>query len=132
MVEKFFYPCVITEEEGIYYINFPDFKACFTDGETMEEALDNAKAVLTAVLIEMTKYNEELPKPSRPKADESNWVVVIDVVKNYVLSKVNNQSVKKTLTIPKWLNDLALEQNINFSQVLQEALKDKLQIQQKH
>ncbi|HER4394484.1 TPA: type II toxin-antitoxin system HicB family antitoxin, partial [Streptococcus pyogenes] len=65
---------------------------------------------------------------SRPKADESNWVVVIDVVKNYVLSKANNQSVKKTLTIPKWLNDLALEQNINFSQVLQEALKDKLQI----
>lgn len=128
MVEKFFYPCVITEEEGIYYINFPDFKACFTDGETMEEALDNAKDVLTAVLIEMTKHNEELPKASKPKASDNDWVVVIDVVKSYVLSKANNQSVKKTLTIPKWLNDLAIEQDINFSQVLQESLKDKLQV----
>ena len=126
MAEKFFYPCVITEEEGIYYINFPDFKACFTDGETMEEALDNAKDVLTAVLIEMTKHNEKLPEPSRPKAGDNDWVVAVDVVKSYVLSKANNQSVKKTLTIPKWLNDLAIEQDINFSQVLQESLKDKL------
>jgi len=128
MVEKFFYPCVVTEEEGIYYINFPDFKACFTDGETMEEALDNAKDVLTAVLIEMTKHNEELPKPSKPKAGDNDWVVAVDVIKSYVLSKANNQSVKKTLTIPKWLNDLAMEQDINFSQVLQESLKDKLQV----
>lgn len=128
MVEKFFYPCVVTEEEGIYYINFPDFNACFTDGETMEEALDNAKDVLTAVLIEMTKHNEKLPEPSRPKCGKNDWVVVIDVVKSYVLSKANNQSVKKTLTIPKWLNDLAMEQDINFSQVLQESLKDKLQV----
>lgn len=49
----------------------------------------------------------------------------------FFLKRTINQ-LKRTLTIPKWLNDLALEQNINFSQVLQEALKDKLQIQQKH
>lgn len=128
MAEKFFYPCVVTEEEGFYYINFPDFNACFTDGETMEEALDNAKDVLTAVLIEMTKHNEKLPEPSRPKAGDNDWVVAVDVVKSYVLSKANNQSVKKTLTIPKWLNDLAMEQDINFSQVLQESLKNKLQV----
>ena len=127
MVEKIFYPCIISEEEETFYVNFPDFIACFTDGESLEEALDNAKEVLTAILIDMAEHEEPFPIPSKLQAKGSDIVVYVDVVKSYILSKANNQSVKKTLTIPKWLNDLATEQDLNFSQVLQEALKQKLQ-----
>lgn len=125
MVEKLFYPCIIREEDGWHYVDFPDFEACFTDGETLEEALYYAKDVLTAVLVEMASRGEEFPKASKP-TDSGGMVVFIDVVKSYVLSKANNQSVKKTLTVPKWLNDLAVEKGINFSRTLQEALETKV------
>ena len=46
---KTFYPCTIKEEDSTFYVNFPDFEDCFTDGDTMEEAVANAKDVLEAV-----------------------------------------------------------------------------------
>lgn len=42
--------------------------------------------------------------------------------------RTESRAVKKTLTIPSWLNDAALEKNVNFSQVLQDALMEKLRI----
>ncbi|CAM4186523.1 antitoxin HicB [Streptococcus penaeicida] len=126
MLEKILYPCIITEEDNVFYVNFPDIKACFTDGDTLEEAIYNAKDVLTGVLIDMIANNEEFPKPIFPKYEENEKVVFIDVLKSYIYSKADNRSIKKTLTIPKWLNDLGTEQDINFSQLLQEALKEKL------
>ncbi len=105
---------------------FPDFEACFTDGESFEETLEAARDVLTAVLVDMANHDEAFPKTSRITSDSDTMVVYIDVPKSYVLAKANKQSVKKTLTIPKWLNDLAVDKNINFSQVLQEALQEKL------
>lgn len=126
MIEKLFYPCIIREEDGWHYVDFPDFEACFTDGETLEEALYYAKDVLTAVLIDLASQGKDFPKPSKPQR-VTDMVVYVDVVKSYVLAKANNQAIKKTLTIPKWLNDMAIEKNINFSQTLQEALEVKLQ-----
>ena len=57
MKEKYIYPCVIYEEDGIYYANFKDFEACFTDGESIEEVIINAKDVL-----DLKKLDEEIKK----------------------------------------------------------------------
>ncbi|MDO4765490.1 MAG: type II toxin-antitoxin system HicB family antitoxin [Eubacteriales bacterium] len=123
---KTFYPCTIKKEEGVYYVNFLDFADCFTDGDTMEEAILNAKDVLEAVAFSYLKNNKPLPEPSFPEGISD--MVYIDLWLDLLRDKVNNQSIKKTLTIPKWLNDLAEEQSANFSAILQLGLKEYLGI----
>ena len=95
---KTFYPCTIKEDDGVFYVNFPDFDDCFTDGDTMEEAVSNAKDVLEAVAFSYMKNNKPLPKPG--KVNEN--VVYIELWVDLLKDRVNNQSIKKTLTIPKW------------------------------
>ena len=121
---KTFYPCTIKEDDGVFYVNFPDFDDCFTDGDTMEEAVSNAKDVLEAVAFSYMKNNKSLPKPG--KVNEN--VVYIELWVDLLKDRVNNQSVKKTLTIPKWLNDIAEENSVNFSAILQHGIKEYLGI----
>ena len=121
---KIFYPCTIKEDDGVFYVNFPDFDDCFTDGDTMEEAVSNAKDVLEAVAFSYMKNNKPLPEPG--KVNEN--VVYIELWVDLLKDRVNNQSVKKTLTIPKWLNDIAEENSVNFSAILQHGIKEYLGI----
>lgn len=123
---KAFYPCTIRKEDDVFYVDFLDFPDCFTDGDTMEEALINAKDVLEAVAFSYLKNNKPLPEPSFPA--DLPGVVFVDLWIDLLQDKVNNQSVKKTLTIPKWLNDLAEEHSANFSSILQVGLKEYLGI----
>lgn len=129
MSKKEFYPCIIKKEEDIYYVNFVDFPECFTDGESFQEAIDNAKDVLEAVVFTYLKQNKELPKPSYIEDNLSN-IVYVEIWMDLIKDKVDNQSIKKTLTIPKWLNDLAEAQKVNFSAILQLGLKEYLGIKQ--
>ena len=121
---KTFYPCTIKEDDGVFYVNFPDFDDCFTDGDTMEEAVYNAKDVLEAVAFSYMKNNKPLPEPG--KVNEN--VVYIELWVDLLKDRVNNQSIKKTLTIPKWLNDIAEENSVNFSAILQHGIKEYLGI----
>ena len=121
---KTFYPCTVKEDDGVFYVNFPDFDDCFTDGDTMEEAVSNAKDVLEAVAFSYMKNNKPLPKPG--KVNEN--VVYIELWVDLLKDRVNNQSIKKTLTIPKWLNDIAEENSVNFSAILQLGIKEYLGI----
>ena len=121
---KTFYPCTIKEDDGVFYVNFPDFDDCFTDGDTMEEAVSNAKDVLEAVAFSYMKNNRPLPEPG--KVNEN--VVYIELWVDLLKDRVNNQSIKKTLTIPKWLNDIAEENSVNFSAILQHGIKEYLGI----
>lgn len=121
-----FFPCVITQEDDIYYANFPGLDNVFTDGETLEEVVDNAKDVLKGMLFSMYKNNIEIPKPISYKAKDDEMVIYIEIWEEPIKDKANQQSIKKTLTIPKWLNDLSEEKSINFSSVLQFALKKEL------
>lgn len=123
-MKKMFYPCKIYEEDGVFYANFVDFPDCFTDGDTMEEVVINAKDVLEGVAFSYLKNGKPLPEASLKEKD----VVFIDLWVDLIKDKVNNQAVKKTLTIPKWLNDLAEENKINFSAVLQLGIKESLGI----
>lgn len=121
---KTFYPCIIKEDDGIFYVNFPDFDDCFTDGDTMEEAVSNAKDVLEAVAFSYMKNNRPLPEPGKVNENVVYIELWVDLLKN----RVNNQSIKKTLTIPKWLNDIAEENSVNFSAILQHGIKEYLGI----
>lgn len=124
------YPYTLTYEDDIYYVDFIDFDNVFTDGDTLEEAMISAKEVLEGVVLTMLKHNKILPKPSFSVdglADNQS-LAFVDVWALPLLEQAEQQSIKKTLTIPKWLNDASEKEGVNFSNILQTALKKELGI----
>ncbi len=130
MKERVIYPYTITVEDGIFYVNFIHFDNCFTDGDTLEEAMINAKDVLEGTLFVYIKNNQPLPDADfdAEKLSDNARLAYADVWIEPLVEKARNLSVKKNLTIPKWLNDASEKQGINFSNVLQTALKKELGI----
>lgn len=129
-MSKHFYPAVFTEEVDGYSVSFPDFDGCFSQGDTFEEAYEMAVDALGLYLHEEGK-SFEYPKATHPKnihAEENEIIVMIEFDMLEYLKKHNDKSVKKTLTIPSWLNDIAIKENVNFSNVLQNALMEQLNI----
>lgn len=132
------YPaCFYEEDDGQYSVIFPDLNHLATFGATFEEAMEMAIDCLAGYLFELKKEGEDLPAPSSVDAvdidmeyDEYKraFVTAVSVDVDDYAKKHFDKSVKKTLTIPKWLNDMAVSENIIFSQVLQAALKDKLNV----
>ena len=136
------YPaCFFKNETNGYCVIFPDLNWLATQGETLEEALSMAVECLAGYLYTCKQDNDIIPKPSQMSEIHINdianeleiktkeaFINLVSVdVDNYA-KKHFEKSVRKTLTIPAWLNKLALEQEINFSQTLQEALIAKLHL----
>lgn len=130
-VERYFYPAVFVYEEGQEIaVVFPDLN-CATSGATDEEALLSARELLGCVLVGLEEDKEEIPAPtklSELKLKSNERAVLVDVYMPSIRMARINRSVNRTVTLPAWLNYAALERNINFSQVLQEALKSQLNI----
>jgi len=124
---KYVYPAIFTEEtDGKFSVNFPDIQGCYTGGDDLHDALFMAEDVLSFSLFDLERENKPIPKASDIKdikVKKNEFVNYIRCDTIAYQKKINNKAIKKTLTIPKWLNDLALEKNINFSHVLQEALE---------
>lgn len=127
---KYAYPAVFTpENDGGFSIHFPDLDGCYTCGDDMVDGLTMAEDVLALVLYGYEKDGREIPAPSK----ESNISLSEGEFINFVACDTleyrkmyNNKAVKKTLTIPEWLNEAAIAMDLNFSQVLQEALLSKI------
>lgn len=131
--EKYVYPAVFTYEEGYEIaVTFPDFPGCATSGETEQEALEAGREALGLHLFGMECDGDEIPKPSSIKdieLESGEAIAMIDVFMPSIRLNQMNKSVNRTVTLPAWLNAKALEYNINFSQLLQEAIKQSLNLQ---
>lgn len=130
-MEKLFYPAIFHKaEEGGFWISFPDLPECFTEGDDMKQAYEMAVEALGLALVNRKEEREEIPMPSEIDKiqNEEGIFVVIELDMQEYLRKHNAKAVKKTLSIPQWLNEEATAMGINFSQVLQEALMNKLNI----
>lgn len=129
--ERYFYPAIFTYEPGKEIaIVFPDLD-CATSGNDDEEAFLSARELLGCVLYGLEEDEEEIPDPtplSQVEVHENERSVLIDVYMPSIRMARINRSVNRTVTLPAWLNAVALEHDINFSQVLQEAIKSQLHI----
>ena len=126
MKNYYSYPAIFYFDEDGISIEFPDLPGCLPCAFSEEEAFRNAREALGLHLYGMEQDREEIPVPtpvSRVQADEGGVVAMIEVFMPTVRERLNNKSVNRTVTLPAWLNAAALERNINFSQVLQDALK---------
>ncbi len=130
--ERYIYPAVFTYEAGQEIaVVFPDLDVA-TSGADDNEALLSARELLGCVLYGLEADNEEIPSPT-PLSDvttaENERAVLVDVYMPSIRMAKINRSVNRTVTLPAWLNAAALERNINFSQVLQDALKSQMHIE---
>ena len=130
--ERYIYPAVFTYEAGQELaVVFPDLDVA-TSGADDNEALLSARELLGCVLYGLEEDNEEIPSPT-PLSDvttaENERAVLVDVYMPSIRMAKINRSVNRTVTLPAWLNAAALERNINFSQVLQDALKSQMHIE---
>lgn len=127
-MNRLFYPAVFHKEESGYWISFPDFPECFTEGDDMQQAYERAVDALGLAIVSRKEEKEEIPNPTEVTKlkEEDGMVVIIGFDMIAYQKKHSSRAVKKTLSIPEWLNEEAMEMGINFSQVLQEALLNKL------
>ena len=128
-MNKLFYPTLFHKaEEGGFWISFPDFPECFTEGDDITQAYEMAVEALGLAVTSRKKEKEEIPAPTEidKLSLEDGILVIVEFDMLEYQKKHNSRAVKKTLSIPAWLNEEATAMGVNFSQVLQEALKEKI------
>lgn len=124
--ERYVYQALFTKSEDAIEVSFPDLPGVNTFGSDMEEAIEMAKDALEQYLLACEDLGINPPEPSdlgSIKTAVNESIYVVDVWMPLLRDKENNRAIKKTLTIPKWLNDMAIKQGVNFSHVLQAGLK---------
>lgn len=131
---NYIYPAVFyPEEDGRYSVVFPDLNDLATYGDDLADALAMAQEACAQYLFASLRDGEPLPNAT-PKEkvildDEGAFINLILVNLDEFAKLHGDKSVKKTLTLPAWLNTACDERNINYSKVLQEALIAKIQAQ---
>lgn len=123
------YAALIHKEEDGLWLEFPDLSGCFTQGDNIEELMENAEEALGAYLAVKMEYGEDIPNASDIREIEAS----ADDLKTYVSVDVNKyhkdtRAVKKMLSIPAWLAKEAEKRNFSLSKILQEALLEKISI----
>ena len=130
-LDRYIFPATFTYAEGQEIaVVFPDLDVA-TSGVDENDALLSARELLGCTLYGLEEDGEEIPSPtplSAVPAAENERVVLVDVYMPSIRMAKVNRSVNRTVTLPAWLNAAALEQNMNFSQILQDALKQHLHI----
>lgn len=126
----FVYPAIFHKEEDSYWVEFPDLPGCQSFGSTLNETIESAQEALSGYLL--TLFEERLPiaTPSDISSISEGTVDGSGFV-SYVTCDINQyqdtKAIKKTLTIPSWMNDRATDLGVNFSKTLQDALLVKIQ-----
>ena len=122
------YPAIFTFDGKYYNVDFIDLKGCSTYGNSIQNAYYMAQDAMGLFLDELINFPNPTLDISNIKLEKNQFITFIGIDINEYRKKYNNKSIKKTLTIPVWLNTISEKNNINFSQILQEALKEKLGI----
>ena len=128
MAKKLVYPATFTQDGEHIFVEFPDVDGAFTQGENLQEAYEMAEEVLGVILAD----NKEYPIPSTVKEIATIYpnsdVALVGVDIDAFRRKYRSKTVRKNITLPEWLNDLAVSEKINVSQIATEALKEKLKV----
>ena len=127
-MSKHFYPAVFLEETDGFSVRFPDLEGCFTEGNTLEEAYNMAIDAI-GLYLQDTDNQFSFPEASNPGnviTEKGEFVVLVEFDDVEYHKRHDRKLVKKTLTIPSWLNQAAEKEGVNFSATLKEALLEKL------
>ena len=125
------YPAIFTFEDNKYWVEFIDLKGCFSSGSTLPEAMEKSKEAMGLFLEDLESFPDCTTDIKNIKLEDNQLISFVSIDLEEHKRKYTNKSVKKTLSIPAWLNTIAERENVNFSQILQTALKDYLKLTNK-
>jgi len=129
---KYVYPAVFRSMPQGYTVVLPDIDGT-TQGDNLQDSMEMAEDLLCLKLYDIEETGKTPPNSTNIKdiaanTDDIVTLIHVDTDDYRKYYKESNRLIKKTLSIPQWINERAEEAKINFSQTLTEALKDKLQI----
>ena len=130
-MSKYIYPAIFKKEGDFYTVRFPDLDSCYTQGDNVQDAYEMASDVLRLTLYNLEEERKTIPHASEIsayKTEDNEFVSLIACDTLEYRKYYDNRAVKKTLTIPAWLNTMSERAGVNFSAVLQAALKQTLNI----
>lgn len=119
------YPAILIKEEKMFSVKFPDFPEVKMVTSSDVNVVESASISLENHIATLMLSNQELPLPTpinNLKQEKDSILVIVRVN----LPELKHNYVKKTLTIPEWVNDLAIKHNLNFSHILTNALLAKI------
>ncbi|KAF1297324.1 pilus biosynthesis protein HicB [Enterococcus sp. JM4C] len=120
------YPAIFSPEDKNYNVTFPDIPEAITFGEGIDEAVEMAQSALGLAIYDQESY----PNATNPKSivleNEDDFILMVTLDLAEYRRKNHAKTIRKNTSIPEWLNVIAEKENINFSQTLTEALKEKL------
>lgn len=129
MKDRYIYPAIFHYEGNLIGVTFPDLPGCVSCGDTETEALEMAGEALGLHLYGMERDEDTIPTPTALRdvaVGPDDCAVFVEAWMPPIRWELRNKVVKKTLTIPRWLNDIAEKHDVNFSHMLQDALKHHL------
>lgn len=127
--DTYVFPAILDFADDGISIEFPDLPGCLPCAHTQEEALKNAREAMGLHLYGMEDDNDPIPEPteiSNIDIAPNQKAILVDVWMPVVRDRLNNKSVNRTVTVPAWLNRMAMDAKINFSQALQDTLRSRL------
>ena len=126
---KYVYPVILTPSKCGYVVSVPDLEVD-TQGSDIADALYMARDAIGIWGITQQDHGREIPVVTnlKPQCEENEIVTLVDVDFDAYRARHENRSIRKNLTVPAWLNDIAEKEHVNFSHVLQQGLKQHLNI----
>jgi predicted RNase H-like HicB family nuclease len=129
--DNYLFPAVVEKGEKGFGVYFVDLPGCIATGTSLQDAIEEAKGALALHLWGLEQDGQTIPEATpldKVTVGPGETLCLLEINMFPIRTEMNNRPVKKTLTIPWYLNELAEEKRINFSQLLQNALKEKLQV----
>ncbi len=124
MKNNYTYPAKIKRKKNELILEFVDFPETIVSAENEDELIESAQEVLALLLLDYIEKSKEPPKPSFV----DDGAVYVHVWLPYYKNMAKEVYVKKTVTIPQWLDLLAKENNVNFSACMVKGIKEELGI----
>lgn len=128
-MKKYFYPAIFSKEGEAYNVRFIDFDNIYTFGVGFDDAYYMAQDALYNMLPE---YKDNIPVPTfdymNIKTNDNEFITMVELDPIEHEKKISSKTVKTTVTMPEWLKNLADMKGINFSKLLQESIKDELNL----
>ena len=129
MKDTYIFPSVFSKDECGFSIIFPDLPGCFSCADTMEKAFKSAKEAMQLHLYFMEKDGDEIPVPTPPELlqpELEGTVVMIEAWMPAFREQMTHQTIKRKISLPKWLDEMARHEKVNLSAFVEESLKKHL------
>lgn len=123
---EYVYPALFhSNEDGSFTITYPDLPGCISEGKSLGNAMYMAQSALTQWIEYLTDKKQSIPLASNLESIKTTQDEFVNLIRAEIKE---NRAVKRTVSIPKWMDDKVIETGLSLSRVLQDALKEKLNV----